>query len=357
VQFSRQVFKVSDFLSWQRSNSLVLSPSFQRRPVWTSGAKSYLIDTIVRDLPVPVIFVRERIDLKSQQTVREVVDGQQRLRTLFSYIDLSSLPDVDAVRDPFTVRWDHNKDLAGKTFARLPDELKAKILGYEFSTHVFPSSTEDRDLLTIFARINSTGVTLNGQELRNAEYYGQFKQLMYTLAFEQLDRWRKWRIFSEGQIARMAEVELVSDLSMNMMDGLIGKTQTRLDNVYKRYEAEGFPDADALTSRFRRTMDTIDEVLGAKIADSVFSSEVYFFSLFVFLYDELYGLDSELTKGAKAKKLKTAVLGDCLVGVSDRLRREDVPAEVVDAIVRASADTGRRQTRHDFLKAECGSSA
>lgn len=322
--------------------------------MWTSGAKSYLIDSIVRDLPVPVIFVRERIELKSQQTVREVVDGQQRLRTIFSYIDLSSLPDVDSVRDPFTVKWDHNRELAGKVFSKLPADLQTKILGYEFSTHVFPSSTEDRDLLTIFARINSTGVTLNGQELRNAEYYGQFKQLMYTLALEQLDRWRSWRIFSEGQIARMAEVELVSDLTMTMLEGLTGKTQSRLDKLYKRYESGGFPEADALAGRFRKTMDVVDEVLGSEIAGTVFNSEVYFFSLFVFLYDELYGLGTKPTKGAKANRLNSAALGKSLISVSQRLRDEDVPAEVVDAIVRASADTGRRRTRHDFLQAECG---
>lgn len=356
MQFSRQVFKVSDFLSWQRSGNLILSPSFQRRPVWTSGAKSYLIDTIVRDLPVPVIFIRERIDLRSQQTVREVVDGQQRLRTLFSYIDLSCLPDVDSVRDPFTVKSEHNKELAGKAFAKLAPDVQTKILGYEFSTHVFPSSTDDRDLLTIFARINSTGVSLNGQELRNAEYYGQYKQQMYTLALEQLDRWRKWSIFSEGQIARMGEVELVSDLCMNIIDGLLGKTQGRLDKTYRRFD-ESYPSADVVAMRFRRTMDSIDEMLGSSITDTVFTSEVYFFSLFVFMYDQLYGLNSELTASERPRKLNLSRMARCLAQVSDRLAREDVPAEVVDAIVRASADTGRRQTRHDFLTSECGSSS
>jgi hypothetical protein len=74
-------YKVSDFISWQRSKSLVLSPSFQRRPVWKKSAKSYLMDTIVRGLPIPIIFLRERqTSLEQLEPRREVVDGQQRMR-------------------------------------------------------------------------------------------------------------------------------------------------------------------------------------------------------------------------------------------------------------------------------------
>lgn len=78
----RTLFSVSDFLTWQKAGLLDLSPPFQRRSVWKPGAKSYLIDTVVRSLPTPLIFLRERVDLDSLQVTREVIDGQQRLRTL-----------------------------------------------------------------------------------------------------------------------------------------------------------------------------------------------------------------------------------------------------------------------------------
>ena len=51
-------FKVSEFLRCQRAVTLVLSFRFQRRPVWSPGAKSYLIDTVVRLLPMPFVFLR-----------------------------------------------------------------------------------------------------------------------------------------------------------------------------------------------------------------------------------------------------------------------------------------------------------
>jgi hypothetical protein len=313
MNIKHQEFKVSDFLSWQREGSLILSPSFQRRPVWRPSAKSYLIDTVVRGLPVPIIFIRERINLTTQTTTREVVDGQQRLRTLLTFIDSGSLPDFDSNRDSFSVSGQHNKELAGKKFAELSDSTKRGILGYEFSTHVLPPDTEDRDVLMIFARLNSTGVQLNGQELRNAEYFGVFKSTMYELALEQLDRWRTWRIFNEEQIARMNEVELTSDLVMTMIDGLTGKSQAKLNALYKRFDAQ-FPNERPVANRFRRIMDSIDETLGRNIPATVFSSEVYFYSLFTLFYDLLYGLDSRLSGHVTLNKIDQHMLRNRVTG-------------------------------------------
>ncbi len=70
LQITRSQFKISDFLGWQREGSLRLSPSFQRRAVWKADAKSFLVDTVVRGLPTPVIFIRERVDLDTQRTLR-----------------------------------------------------------------------------------------------------------------------------------------------------------------------------------------------------------------------------------------------------------------------------------------------
>jgi len=95
----KTTYKVSDFLSWQKIGSLLLSPAFQRRPMWPIGAKSLLIDTVVRDIPTPMIFLREVRNLRSLEPQRQVVDGQQRLRTLISFIDCKLLKDFDEARD------------------------------------------------------------------------------------------------------------------------------------------------------------------------------------------------------------------------------------------------------------------
>src|SRR6266545_3193440 len=133
MRIGKTVYKVSDFLSWQRGGSLELSPLFQRRPVWPPAAKSYLIDTIVRGLPMPIVFLREQTDLESLEPRREVVDGQQRLRTLFSFIEPTSLSDYDQTRDSFQVKKTHNAEIAGKSFRQLPRSVQAQLLSYEFA--------------------------------------------------------------------------------------------------------------------------------------------------------------------------------------------------------------------------------
>lgn len=346
----RTIFSVSDFLAWQRAGTLDLRPAFQRRSVWKPGARSYLIDTVVRSLPTPLIFLRERIDTESFAHIRDVIDGQQRLRTLFTYVDPHVLGDeYDEARDFFTVRREHNAEIAGKTYKQLDADLRRQILSYEFSTHVLPSSTEDREVLMLFARLNSTGTALNQQELRNARYFGTFKTLMYQLSYEQLDRWLDWRVFDEDAISRMQEVELVSDLAINMIAGLTGKSQPGLSRAYKKYD-EAIPHEDELARRFRRVMDEIQTVLGEQIQQSVFRRPVYFFTLFTFLYDEMWGLGVDMP-GRKQPRELPQNLSTALVRASTAFRTEDVPDRVLDAVQRASADLGRRRTRLEYLRA------
>jgi Protein of unknown function DUF262 len=343
-------FAVADFLSWQKDKSIDLNPKFQRRSVWKPDAKSYFMDTVAKGLPAPIIYLRQRVDLTTQQSQREVVDGQQRLRTIFAYIDPGLLPDYDPDRDGFTVRKIHNPDLAGTTFKKLSERLRNRILSYEFSTHILPADVEDQEVLEMFARLNATGTKLNHQELRNAKYFGEFKTSMYQLGFEQFNRWRSWGILSDDQISRMREVEVTSDLAMNMVKGLSGKTQKRLDDIYEEYD-DSFPQRKELESRFRGTMDEIDSLLGTQLPQTVYASEVFFFSLFVFLYDALWRLGSALKK-TTPRKLKRG-LASQLLRVGERFSSENVPRDVLDAVQRASSDFGRRQTRLNFMKRQC----
>ena len=344
---ARTNFRETDFLSWQRTGQLELSPAFQRRSVWSENQKSYLIDTVARGLPMPIVFIREKIDLKSRSSLREMVDGQQRIRTLLSFVDPSCLPDFDATRDAFTVKAVHNPEIAGKTFDRLSKAVQIQILAYEMSTHVLPLDFGDRDVLQVFARMNSTGLKLNQQELRNAEYAGTFKTTAYGLATEQLDRWREWKIFTEDQIARMKEVELVSDLLMNMVDGLQGKTQGRIDKYYKAHD-DVWAGNGIASDRFRHTMDRMDHLVGTTFRKSAWRSEVNFFTLFAAVYDVMWGLGSKLDS-SKATSLRP-VVGERIIDLGQRIRAGDVPATVLDAMQRASADLGRRRTRFNYVR-------
>jgi len=136
---------------------------------------------------MPVIFLRERkTNLSSLKTIKEVVDGQQRIRTILSYINPKLLADYNQDKDYFEIKKNHNLELSKKKFDDLDEETRRDILEYKFGVHILPSDMEDRDVLQIFARMNASGVKLNNQEIRNALYTGPFKTTAYELA---LNRW------------------------------------------------------------------------------------------------------------------------------------------------------------------------
>jgi len=344
---SKTVYKVSDFLSWQRSNSLILSPSFQRRAVWPDAAKSLLIDTVVQGLPIPIIFLREKVDLNTLEPIREVVDGQQRLRTIITFVEPSILRDFNPDRDPFVVKKTHNTQIAGKDFRQLDPTTKKKILNYDFSVHILSSDTDDREVLQIFARMNSTGVKLNDQELRNAQFYGIFKTRCYNLAYEQLNRWREWDIFSEMDIARMLEVEETSDLIVMMLKGIQGKSQPALNKTYSSFE-ETFPFEEEITRRFRIIMEKINDTFGTQIKTSIFYRKVLFHTLFTLYYDLLFGLKSEISK-VTPKHLPTN-LRTALLEASHILTHADLPEELSKVLRGATGNLESRTERFSFVK-------
>jgi len=342
----KTVFKVSDFVSWKRSGSLIVSPAFQRRPVWPKGAKSYLIDTIVRGIPIPIIFLRSRTNPDTLEPQREVVDGQQRLRTVLAFIEPALVDNFDQAKDAFTVDKAHNSEIAGQRFRDLSAALRQQILDYDFSVHVLPADTEDRDVLQIFGRMNSTGYKLNDQELRNAEFFGAFKERMYQLAYEQLDRWRAWRVFSEIDIARMIEVEETSDMAITMLDGVHGKNQKLITNTYRKYNP-AFPSDAEVTRRFRAVMDAIDADLGGDLPRLEFRRKPLFHTLFTFYYDLMFGVGSSIKRATPKPPRKAA--GHAVRVASQQIASGTVSQALSKVLRGATGHKPAREMRLRFL--------
>ena len=327
---------------------MLLNPDFQRRPHWKPAAKSYLLDTIARGYPIPPVFIRERAKPSELEPKREVVDGQQRLRTLIAFIAPNSLGDYDEAKDAFVVSKKHNPKIANKKFKDLDSDSKRLFLDYEIATHVLPSGTDDRIILQIFARMNATGTTLNAQELRNAEFFGDFKNVSYELAYEQLERWRNWSVFTADRIARMDEVEMTSDLLSLIVNGIGGKSKAALNRVYEEND-EKFPYKGEISRRFRSTMSEIEAVYGERLSGSAFSRAALFYTLFGIFYDALFGMKSGLNTRKKVKRLPRGV-ADKLDGISKKIKNDTVPKSYADAFEKATADKGRRDRRFEYVK-------
>lgn len=88
--FDSRTYSISDFLEWYSNGQLELNPKFQRRSVWDDNARSYLMDTIIRGFPIPKVFIRQKLNVTTRNNIREVVDGQQRLRTILSFCKMVS---------------------------------------------------------------------------------------------------------------------------------------------------------------------------------------------------------------------------------------------------------------------------
>lgn len=303
IKVDKTQYKISDFLSWYRSSDLVLSPEFQRNSVWKKAQKAYLIDTVLRGFPVPIIYIRDRVaNLETLKQEREVVDGQQRLRTILAFVlgaDFGG--DYDLERDDFTISKTYTPELKGMRFNDLEDQEKSAILTYEFSTHVLPSDTSDSEVLQIFSRMNSTGTKLNEQELRNAEFFGPFKVSAYNSAYKYIGEWRnRWGVFSADNIARMKEVELISDIYGMMLCGVQGKTNKYLTGLYRDYD-EVFEERSVVEERLEALFDLISKNFENIVKDSRFKNPNLFFLLCMVLYDDVFGVDEELVRRKPSK--------------------------------------------------------
>ncbi|HLP49732.1 MAG TPA: DUF262 domain-containing protein [Chitinophagales bacterium] len=345
-QINKTLYKVSDFVSWQRNGSLLLNPTFQRRSVWKPGAKSFLIDTIMKGLPIPIIFLRERqSDLNTLEPIREVVDGQQRLRTLISFIGPQFLKDYNPKRDDVTLSKSHTPEYANARFEDLPNDVKRQILDYQFSVHILPASTGDREVLQIFSRMNATGTKLNDQELRNAEFFGEFKTSVYNSALKQLNKWREWELFTDDNIARMQEVELTSDLYILIQSGITGKTQKLLDKYYSTHEEE-LPHREKIESRFETVLSEIDSKMGDNIAETIYKKTSYFYPLFAVVYDICFGLETKLT-GKQIAKLSNAQASR-LLQLSELYMAEELSPKTMEAL--STRRAANQKQRGDIYK-------
>ena len=138
-----------------------LNPSWQRGPVWPIAKQALLIDSILRGYDIPMIYLRECAPATPYKY--EVVDGQQRLRSLWNFIDEGyALPeDLDNVG---------KIDIAGKTYYGLPKTFRDRITDF-IVVVAFVKNAREPEISRLFSRMQM-GVRLNPPELRNAVQTG-----------------------------------------------------------------------------------------------------------------------------------------------------------------------------------------
>lgn len=152
---------------------LLIQPNYQRKYVWDKKKASLLIESILMNIPIPIVYLAATQDEKIN-----VIDGQQRLTSIFSFID-GKFPDGKVFNlAGLTVL----TELKGKTFKDLDESLQNKIIDYSIRTITFTADSDPDLQYEIFSRLNTGSVALNSQELRNCIYRGKFNEFIKELA-------------------------------------------------------------------------------------------------------------------------------------------------------------------------------
>jgi len=340
--FDSRTYSINDFVDWEKQGQLELNPAFQRRPVWSEKAKSFLMDTIIRGKPIPKFFIRQKLNVTTRTSIREVVDGQQRLRSILSF-----------VKDGFVISKSQNAEYGGIRFSQLPEDVQAQVLSYEISVDLL-INLPDAEVLDIFSRLNSYAVILNEQEKLNAEYFGPFKILSDSIGRKYNDYWLKNTILTQRQILRMAEVNLVADLLISILEGVRGKK--RIAGYYKQYE-KNFPhEPSDLEGKFDAIVGHIRKIFPEGLSGSEFSRPFLYYSLFNAVTHCLYGLPGmdvpriDLNSDAAVEIARNGLERvEVLFTVEDTGELSVGEREFLQNSRRATTDQSVRDARAEFL--------
>jgi len=221
---------IANFYEGYELEKYNFEPPYQRRSLWTEEKKSFLIDSILKNYPIPPIFLHQKIDDETGKTIYDVIDGKQRLTAIIEFIE-NQLPVADENGE-----LSGSNLLAGRFFHELEgDELS--IYKSRFWRYVIPieyvDTGEQEVIDSIFDRLNRNGEPLKGQELRNANYYGTpLLNLLETLSSDAF--WRNR--LSKVDRSRMEEVEFLSELAfLELENGELHANQDELDKLYEKY--------------------------------------------------------------------------------------------------------------------------
>ncbi|MFJ1123226.1 HNH endonuclease family protein [Bacillus thuringiensis] len=219
IEFNRSERRIRDLMNDETDGLLEKQPFFQRYYVWNDKKASQLIESILLNVPIPLIFTAE--DKESRTEL--VVDGQQRLTSVFRYINseypLSGLKIF--------------RELNGILYKDLEKEFQLKITRYPLSVIKVSAESDEEVKFEIFERINSGAANLNDQELRNCIYRGYYNEFIKNLANYSL---LKQLMFAGKKQKRMEDIELVLRFLAFYLDGFAnyqGRLKHFLNNHMK----------------------------------------------------------------------------------------------------------------------------
>ena len=333
-------YTISDILTWFEDESIVLNPDFQRRSVWPSTAKTYLIDTILRKRPMPNIMVRTVTDRRTRRSHREVVDGQQRLRTIREFADGK------------LALGRHADEYAGKRYADLCEYDQFNFLEYRIGVEQLMNA-DDEVVLDTFRRLNSYSYNLNAQELRHAGFSGEFRSAVVAASRRWRILWEKYRIVGVRRQLRMDDDQLMAEMFGMIVRGVTDGGQPKIKALYQDYDLE-------LDKRVEAKVDKALRVIVSELSpalDTNISRPPHFLMLFAAVSHATVGIPDgqieDMPERSKQILSDPVVACDNLSALADCLSMspDEVPTHLSEFRNASSGSTQRIAGRSIRFKA------
>lgn len=254
----------ADLFRMHEQKILDIQPEFQRDVVWTSPDQTRFIDSLIKQLPIPSMCFA--LDYKDQKWI--VIDGLQRISTIIKFLEggawrLSQLDDIDqniSGKSVATIKT--SKDSLHEYYTRVENlTLPITVLRCNFS-----KASHLEYLFTIFHRLNTGGMKLNNQEIRNCIYGGKFNSLLRAL--DSLPAWRRINKMRGNNTYRFAKQELILRFFAFMDDAqqYTGHLANFLNSYMLKHRNPTDQFLNDKKSVFERTVLCIDEQIFDKKA-------------------------------------------------------------------------------------------
>ena len=180
--WSNELRSCADLYRMYQNKQLEIQPEFQRYFVWKPTVQTRFIDSLMKQLPIPSLFIGK--DYKTENQI--VIDGQQRISTIVKFFEDKKwrlkLPDIDVKKSGIMVSEIKQK------FPGLYARVENATIPVTFVRCDFSKQSHMDDLFKIFNRLNTGGLKLNNQEIRNCIFSGGFNNLLREVAFS--EQWK-----------------------------------------------------------------------------------------------------------------------------------------------------------------------
>jgi len=237
--------------------SIEIAPDYQRHFIWNSERQSTLIESLLLGIPIPSLFMAT-----NQDSTWEVIDGLQRLTTLVNFIgkdDLIKKVNPKGTRLRLT-ELEKLSEMNGLLYSELPKSIQLHLQTRPIRVTVLNDKT-DRDIrFELFERLNTGGVILHAQEIRNCVYVGKFNELIKELA--EYDNFRSVVKSTENSVLTGNFEELVLKFFAYYDDREIFVHSVKeFLNSYMEKKTKRFEDEKKMRTLFQNTFDLLARIL------------------------------------------------------------------------------------------------